>query len=403
MMPAGYRGAGFGRYSAHMSSAPKPIVVDRPVETLDASPRHERARKAAPSRTLPWRFAALGLAAMAGLVALWVFVLRPAPPVAPVAVTPARPPAVVGLGYLEPASSVIKVGAPGAADALRVGVLKVQEGQEVEAGQVLAVLDTYDRLTAQVQASEAVLRLKRLTLERQRVEIAANVTSRRSALERARAELDAVKAEFDRQRTLLERGVTTTANVEKKRRELLTAEATVRETTAALARIETAPKLGPADGAPSQIDIAVTEQEVAAAEADARVTRASLEQATIRAPIKGRILAIKTRPGERFTTEGLLEMGSTDEMQAVVEVYQTDVARVRLGQRVTVKSEPLPGPIIGTVSRIGASIKRQSVINNDPATATDARVVEVFVAFDAETSRTIAGLSRLQVQAVFAP
>lgn len=384
-----------------MSTAPKPAVVERPVEALDTKSWPEHARKVAP-RSRSWLLPAVGVAVVIGIGAVWMLAPRPAPPT-PVAITPGRPPAVVGLGYLEPVSSVIKVGAPGAADALRVGLLKVQEGQEVEAGQVLAVLDTYDKLAAQLAAAEAVVRLKRLTLERQKVEITATVTSRRSALDRARAELDAVKAEFDRQQTLFERGVTTTANVEKKRRELLTAEATVREMSAALTRIEMQSTLGPADGVSSQIDIAVTEQEVTASEADLRVTKASLEQATIRAPISGRILTIHTRAGERFSSSGLLEMGATDVMQAVVEVYQTDVARVRIGQPVSVKAEALTAPIAGTVARIGVVIKRQSVVNNDPATATDARVVEVFVAFDAATSRTISRYSRLQVQAVFTP
>ena len=384
-----------------MSKATQAAVIERPIETFDPLPGPERARNAQPRRRR-WLLMALGLAAVAGVAAVWMHANR-VPPPATVATAPARAPAVVGLGYLEPASSVIKVGAPGTADALRVGVLNVQEGQEVEAGEVLAVLDTFDRLSAQLQASEAILRLKRLTLERQRVEIASAITSRRSALERARAELEMVKADFNRQQTLFERGVTTAANVEKKRRELLTAEATVREMQAALTRIETQAKLGPTDGTPSQIDVAVTELEVAAAEADVRVVKASLEQAKIRAPMRGRVLAIKTRAGERFSPDGLLEMGATDAMQAVVEVYQSDVSRVRLGQRVTVRAEALSAPISGTVSRIGVAIKRQSVINNDPATATDARVVEVFVAFDAEASRAIASLSRLQVHAVFAP
>jgi HlyD family secretion protein len=381
-----------------MSKATKFAVGEGSTKALDPSPFPARARKPVPARRHHWLIPCFGLIAAAGVAVVWALVPRPAPP-APVVIASAQPPAVVGLGYLEPTSSVIKVGAPGSPDALRVGALSVREGQEVAAGEVLAVLDTFDKLAAQLNASEAVLRLKRLTLERQRVEIAASITSRRSALERARAELEMVKADFDRQKTLFERGVTTTANVEKKRRELLTAQATLREMEASLARIEAQSKIGPADGTSSQIDIAVTELEVASAESDARVTKASLEQATIRAPMKGRILAIKTRAGERFSTDGLLEMGGTDAMQAVVEVYQSDVSRVRVGQQVTLKAEALPAPIIGTVSRI----KRQRIINNDPATATDGRVVEVFVTFDAETSHSIASLSRLQVQAVFKP
>jgi HlyD family secretion protein len=47
-------------------------------------------------------------------------------------------------------------------------------------------------------------------------------------------------------------------------------------------------------------------------------------------------------------------------------------------------------------------VKRQSIINNDPATDTDARVIEVRIALDAASSQRVASLSRLQVRARFA-
>lgn len=347
--------------------------------------------------------ACLGL--IGAVIAAVFYLNRPAPPVTPANST--RPPAVVGLGYLEPSSSVVHIGAPGSADALRIGALNVAEGDQVEQGQVLAVLDTADRLAAEVAASEQQVKLKRLILQRQQHDIASAITAKRSALDRARAEHAATKAEYDRQRTLLDRGVTTTATIEKKERELRSAEANIREMEAALTRIEMQTSANPSKEGRNiegtQIDVAVSAQEVATAEADLAVARAKLELATVRAPFKGRILAIKSRAGERIGSEGVLELGATDVMRAVIEVYQTDIGRVRIGQPVSIRTEVLDRPLAGTVERISPTVKRQSVINNDPATATDSRVIEVFVSFDEATSRQIATLSRLQVRAVFEP
>lgn len=325
----------------------KSPAADRVVEAFEpSSPKAQPGSAGSHKRTRSrWPILA-GLGIVGTIIALLVYLNRPVAPVAPVATMP--PPAVVGLGYLEPSSAVVRIGAPGSADALRIGALKVTEGDNVDSGQVLAVLDTADRLAAQVAVSEQQLRLKRLILERQRHDIASAVTAKRSALERARAELRATNSEYERQRTLLARGVTTTANIEKKERELRTAEAGIREMEAALKRIET--QVTQPERESIQIDIAVTAQEVATAEADLKVARANLEFATIRAPFKGRILAIKTRVGERIGSEGVLEIGATETMRAVVEVYQTDVARIRVGQSVTVRTEVLDQPLVARSS-----------------------------------------------------
>lgn len=341
--------------------------------------------------------AALLLGAAGG--AYWLTLESPAP--APIAVQP-RLHAVVGLGYLEPVSSVIKLGAPGNPDSSRIANLLVNDGDEVETAQVLAVLDTAEKLQAQLEQSQAQVALKRLLLEKQRHEVRSSIRSRRSALERARAELESARREFARQEVLKERGVATEATLEKRRRDLDTAEATVREMEAALERIETKSQL---DVRPegTLVDVAVTEQELAAAEADLKVARATLDQAIIRAPFKGRILGLKARVGERIGNDGLLELGDTSRMRAVIEVYQTDVSRIRPEQSVELKADALPTPLIGRVERVGAAVRRQTVVNNDPASATDARVVEVFVALDPAASLVVRSLSRLQVQAVFAP
>lgn len=313
-----------------------------------------------------------------------------------------KPIAVVGLGYLEPVTKIIKLGAPGNPDSQRIGALKVEEGDQVDEGQVVAVLDTAAKLQSQVDASQSLVALKRVQLERQKLDIAAAITAKRSSLERARAELDMTRADFDRQKALSDRGFAAQATFEKKQRELINSQATVREMEAALERIEASVE-GVGPEIDRLIDVAVAQKEFEAAESDLQVAKANLDQAMIRAPFAGRVLTVRARTGERIGSDGLLELGATQNMRAVIEVYQTDIPRVRVGQGVTIKSDVLPSPIVGVVERIGSTVKRQSVVNNDPATATDARVIEVFVVFDQAGSRIVAGFSNLQVYGVFEP
>lgn len=140
--------------------------------------------------------------------------------------------------------------------------------------------------------------------------------------------------------------------------------------------------------------------QVEVARADLGSTQAELDLATVRSPIDGQILKINARSGERVGPEGIAEIGATDRMYAVAEVYETDVARVRVGQRATVTSPAFSRPIQGTVERVGLKVARQDVLHTDPAAETDARVVEVKVRLD--DSAPVAGLTNLEAAVVIA-
>ena len=79
--------------------------------------------------------------------------------------------------------------------------------------------------------------------------------------------------------------------------------------------------------------------------------------------------------------------------------FETDVVRVRLGQRATVSSPALVEPLHGTVDRIGMRVGKLDAIGADPAARTDARVVEVEIRLD--DSAPAAGLTHLQVEIDF--
>jgi HlyD family secretion protein len=140
----------------------------------------------------------------------------------------------------------------------------------------------------------------------------------------------------------------------------------------------------------------------------ANVAHAALEQAeaelklaVVRAPIDGRVLQIYTREGEKVGADGIAELGRTDEMYAIAEVYETDIGRVRRGQRATISGPALREPLHGTVEKIHLKVGKQDVLDTDPTAKTDARVVEVEIPLD-EVERA-AGLTNLQVYVSIEP
>src|SRR5262249_30831279 len=137
------------------------------------------------------------------------------------------------------------------------------------------------------------------------------------------------------------------------------------------------------------------------ARAELEGARAKLDQSRVRAPISGQVLEVHAREGERVESDGIVELGDTAAMYAVAEVYETDIARVRLGQRARVSTPGLPSGLTGPVERIGLQIGKKDVLGTDPVADADARVVEVEVRLD--DPAPAAGLTNLRVDVVFEP
>jgi HlyD family secretion protein len=239
---------------------------------------------------------------------------------------PRATPAVEGvsaLARLQPKDGVIRLAGP-SRPASVIGELRVEEGQRVAAGDVIAVLDTLAQDEARVARLEAEMRTAR--------------------------------AELARNARLYDAGSATA----------------------------------------SQHDAVQLRADVAAVELQA--ARAWLDADRVRAPVAGQILKVHARAGERVGPDGIVEMGRTDQMYALTEVYETDIVRVRVGQRATVRSRALPHPLGGTVERIGLTVGQLAILGSDPAADTDARVVEVHVRLD-EVPPSVA-LTNLQVEVV---
>ena len=64
-----------------------------------------------------------------------------------------------------------------------------------------------------------------------------------------------------------------------------------------------------------------------------------LEQTQLKSPIDGIVLQILVREGERPNSSGVINVGANQSMEALIEVYESDIDRVQMGQTVDLVSE----------------------------------------------------------------
>ena len=107
----------------------------------------------------------------------------------------------------------------------------------------------------------------------------------------------------------------------------------------------------------------------------------------LRSPIDGFILAINSRVGERPKNEGILDIGSNQNMEALIEVYESDIDRVFISQNVELRSENggFQKILKGNVIRISPQVKQRKVLSTDPTGDADSRVIEVLVKLNEES------------------
>jgi len=143
-----------------------------------------------------------------------------------------------------------------------------------------------------------------------------------------------------------------------------------------------------------QLDQAVMSLDIA--KADLAAAKARLDLAVVRAPLRAQVLDIHASPGERVGPEGVMELGQTDHMYVVAEVYETDISLVKKGQSTTITIGAVEGALSGTVERISLKVGRLDVLGTDPVDKTDARVVEVYILLDDSTA--VSAYTNMQVE-----
>lgn len=335
--------------------------------------------------------------------------------------------AVAALGRLEPKGEIINLSAPASVESARIGRLLIEEGDRVREGQTIAVLDSYSIRLAAVETAKADVETARANLARVKAgaregdieaqkarinrleaELDGQVAAQKATIAALEAELQNATVEFRRYEQLHQDGAISTSELDSRRLRLDTAREQLQEARETLARTRETTQIQKREAQASleslaevrPVDVQVAQAELNSAIAAVQQAEAELDLTYIKSPINGQILEVHARSGETVGSEGIVEIGQTDQMYVAAQVYETDIQRVRIGQKATITSTAFSGELQGEVEQIGLQVNQQDAFEVNPLANTDNRVVEVKIRLDPETSQQVAHLSNLQVEVV---
>jgi HlyD family secretion protein len=296
---------------------------------------------------------------------------------------------VHALGRLEPASRILELSPESGNEGATIRELLVQEGDDVESGAVLAVLDNFVRREASVAEARAALDAARARLAQVKAGAkAGDIAAQEAAVALTRQQSTVVSKELDRARELHQRKALSDDDLDAKQWEL---DRLVIETQRGSGLLDSLREV-------RETDVQAAAAEVARAEAVLASAATQLAASRIHAPVAGRILrhsgSARRTTWQRWSTG----IGDVRQMHAVAEVFEADVSLLREGLNAEVIVDGSGARLNGTVVEIGQLVARKVVLTNDPVSDTDARVVEVRVLLDAESSAKVERLSNARVE-----
>ena len=254
---------------------------------------------------------------------------------------------VAALGKLNPLGEVRKLAAPtsGKGGTPRLSKLLVKEGDSIFKDQILAVFDNRLKLEAD------------LAFEQANLNILIN-------------EIKIQKREIRRHQMHVDKGAMATIVLDKMKDNLIILEARMLKINAAIKSIYF-----------------------------------DLQHTQLKSPIDGIVLQILAREGERPNSSGVLNVGANQSMEALIEVYESDIDRVEVGQIVDLISENggFNGSLKGQVSLISPQVRQRRVLSTDPTGDADSRVIEVRVKLDNSSAKKVSHLTGMKVIARFYP
>src|SRR5687767_94083 len=255
---------------------------------------------------------------------------------------------VVATGKIEPITKVeIKSKANGI-----IKLLPVEVDQEVEAGTVLVELDR-ENLMARVREARATLQGARAAHQ------ASEAQSEKSRVEAEGPEVDFARRSYDRAKRLFD--------------QRLVAQHQLEEARTALDQAENRRRAAQSQLSIAQAGVAEAAANVAQAQASVERAEEELANATIRAPIRGRILARDIEIGTPVSSilnmgsaaTPVITMGDISHVFVRGRVDETEIGNLRLGQPARIRVETFKDRTFhGKVTQISPmGVERDNVTN----------------------------------------
>lgn len=260
----------------------------------------------------------------------------------------------------------------------RIERFLVNEGEHVDKGQVIAVLESKD-LTARLQQAEADLAVTKA----KRDEVAAgsrieDIKQAQAALQRAQSERVLAEKEFNRIEQLYKDKFESRARLDD-------AESTYK---VAIARVNEAEQhLQLLQSGPRRETLSLHEAQVSQADANVRYVRSLLNKTRVVSPISGTLIERYLDAGEVVMPEKpLAVIADIKQMRINAEVDETDAGRLKLGDAVDVTAYAYPGKVFkGRVEEIADYVGKREIKPNNPAVNLGLKIIQVKIALTEAT------------------
>ncbi len=274
-------------------------------------------------------------------------------------------------GRIEPKTGLVRIGAQLLG---RIAEVNVKLNDKVEDGELLIRLDD-DEARARLQAAETEAASRKRERDAQPLDKARddlrtaedNVFSSERALTNARFGLE-FELQAERQ------GNGSADRVADARVDLAKSKSKLQKARAAYATAQSKADVP----APNRLESALQ-----AARSDVAVAEALLEKTRIRAPVAGTVLQLPAKAGEMVSPspeQSLVVLGDMSVVRLKAEVDEMDVSKIKVGDKVTVKSNAYPGKEFdGTVAELAPTLTSPQFSLRGARRPTDVEVLEVTV------------------------
>lgn len=283
---------------------------------------------------------------------------------------------IAGPGRVEPSSEDIKIGSELSG---RLRSVNVEEGDAIRRGQVLAELENAD-YRAQVESARAGVVAREAALRK-----VINGARRQerdqawSSVNEAKAVMENSQAELHRRQELFAAGVVSREELDRFAREADVAKAKYQAAVEQHSLV---------DDHPREEDRSVAEADLQLARAQLSEAQARYEKTFIRSPIDGSVLRKHHRSGESVSNSStvpdpILTIGDNKLLRVRVDVDETDVSKVRVGQKAYVTADAFgKQKFWGRVVRVGQQLGPKNVHTDEPTEKVDTKILETLVELD---------------------